>query len=115
MTTTAINNYEDIIDSRDIIARIDDLESYDASDLDDDEREELKALKELAEEASGYAADWLYGETLIRDSYFKEYAQQLAEDIGAINSDFVLLWVTNLIAGIHGQGLKGRTVEQVRS
>ena len=87
MTTTAINNYEDIIDSRNIIERIEDLEGYDCADLDDDERNELKALKELASEASGYASDWPYGETLIRDTYFKDYAMELADDIGAINSD----------------------------
>jgi len=28
--------------------------------------------------------DWKYGETLIRNSYFQEYAQELAEDIGAV-------------------------------
>jgi len=39
------------------------------------------------EEISGYSADWEYGTTLIRDSYFKEYAQDLAEEIGAIPSD----------------------------
>lgn len=49
--------------------------------------EELKALKSLAEEAEGYSEDWRYGATLIRDSYFKDYAQELADDIGAIKSD----------------------------
>ncbi len=87
MTTTAINNYEDIIDSRDIIARIEDLEGYDAADLEDDEQNELKILKELAAVASGYASGWPYGEVLIRDTYFKDYAMQLAEDIEAIRSD----------------------------
>jgi pyruvate/2-oxoglutarate dehydrogenase complex dihydrolipoamide acyltransferase (E2) component len=52
-----------------------------------EEQAEHRALKALADEASGYAADWEYGETLIRDSYFKEYAQELADDIGAINRD----------------------------
>jgi hypothetical protein len=47
----------------------------------------LKALQALADEASGYAPDWQYGEALIRDSYFTEYAQELAEDIGAVNCD----------------------------
>jgi len=83
--TKEITNSEDIIDSRDVIARIDDLEGQ--GELDEDETAELAALKALAEEASGYAADWQYGEALIRDSYFKEYAQQLADDIGAINAD----------------------------
>lgn len=63
--------------------------------LDRDESEELAALEKLTEEASDYAADWDYGETLIRDSYFKEYAQQLADDIGAINPD--ARWPNNCI------------------
>jgi len=121
-----ISNMEDVIDSRDVIARIEELQderddlqndldatvamrddldtdaSEDAieeaddrvsdarqslADWDEENGDELKALTTLAEEASGYAADWQYGETLIRYSYFKEYAQELAEDIGAINKD----------------------------
>jgi hypothetical protein len=92
-TATDISKYDDIIDSRDVIARIEELEvsiEYDreAGDpVDEEETAELKALLELQEEAEGYAADWKYGEALIRDSYFVDYAQQLAEDIGAINPD----------------------------
>lgn len=87
-----IDNSMDVIDSRDVIARIEELESEwcpsDESDgTDNQEREELAALVALADEASGCAADWQYGETLIRDSYFKDYAQELAEDIGAIDSN----------------------------
>lgn len=95
----APTKYDDVIDSRDVIARIEELESErdDTNEadpsIDDDglttwerdnteDAEELKALKALAEEAEGYAADWRYGETLIRASYFKEYCQQLVEDIG---------------------------------
>jgi len=59
------------------------------SDIEEAE-EELAPLKSLADEAEGYSADWRYGATLIRESYFEEYAQQLAEDIGAISSD--LAW-----------------------
>ncbi len=87
MTTTTIDNSQDIIDSRDIVARIDYLLTFDLDELDDDEREELGALQKLAEEGKGYAPDWQYGATLIRDTYFKEYAQDLAEDIGAINRE----------------------------
>jgi hypothetical protein len=83
--TRTIENSESVIDSRDVIARINYLES-DEDSLDEEEREELAALRALAEEASG-SPDWQYGETLIRDSYFTEYAQELAEDIGAINKD----------------------------
>ena len=56
------------------------------ADNDNDDAIELRALRALAEDASG-SPDWRYGETLIRDSYFKTYAQELAEDIGAINRD----------------------------
>jgi vacuolar-type H+-ATPase subunit I/STV1 len=128
--TIAIDNGQDIIDSRDVIARIEDLESeresleaavsnaketlVDAKDetsvlandteaiaelevaiveaTDDleawgtsEECEELTALKALADEGE-FSSDWTYGVSLIRDSYFEEYAQQLAADLGAITS-----------------------------
>ena len=78
------DNTQDIIDSRDVIARIEELEEDE--EKTDDEKEELKVLKELAKEGED-SADWPYGETLIRDTYFNEYAEQLAEDIGAIDSN----------------------------
>lgn len=102
-----ISNSDDIIDSRDVIARIEELEDERESMVEDlnaaegdaeagvhatalaawdaDNGAELAALKALAEEAEGYAADWHHGEALIRDSYFETYAQELAEDIGAID------------------------------
>jgi len=80
-----ISNSEDILDSRDIIKRIEELETEEET-LDDDDKAELKALKALAEEAEG-CSDWEHGETLIRDSYFEDYARELAEDIGAISGD----------------------------
>jgi len=85
-----ISNSDDIIDSRDVISRIDELEEQrdnEAQGLNEDEEAELAALQSLAEEAEGYCADWGYGETLIRDSYFAEYAEQLADDVGAIDRD----------------------------
>jgi hypothetical protein len=104
-----VHNGQDIIDSRDVIRRIRELQDYrdDAAenpddqdmltaadgrtfassvDFGEDEYNELKALEKLEEEASG-SPDWNHGETLIRDSYFEEYAQQLAEDIGAIDKN----------------------------
>lgn len=75
----------DVIDSRDIIERIDDLEARD--DLDEYETVELADLLAFAAEAEGYISDWKYGESLIRDSYFVEYAQELADDIGAVSKD----------------------------
>ena len=81
MKRVSISNSDDLIDSRDVIARIDELEGAE----DEDEQAELTALEALRDEAEGYAADWRYGETLIRDSYFEDYARQLAEDIGALD------------------------------
>ena len=75
-----VNSSEDLIDSRDIIARIDEL--ADDDDRDAADNDELEILKKLAGEGECCAADWVHGETLIRDSYFKEYAQELAEDCG---------------------------------
>ena len=98
--TRTISNFDDVIDSRDVIDRIAELEGerdswladHDADDSDwaavnVDDAEELATLKALASEGEDYAADWTHGETLIRDSYFVEYAQELAEDIGAINHE----------------------------
>jgi len=102
---TNISNSDDIIDSRDIIARIEELEAErdshvlgapDGSETPDPEgwagdnpedSDELDALYALAKEGADYAADWQHGETLIRDSYFRHYAQELAEDIGAIQAN----------------------------
>ena len=88
------NNGMDLIDSRDIIERIDSLEN-DLEIVSDDPnyltgedleevKEELKILKSVEEEAEGYASDWRYGETLIRCTHFKDYAQELAEDCGMV-------------------------------
>jgi hypothetical protein len=81
-----ISEYADVIDSRDIIARIDTLQA-DLEEIDDDEREELAVLLALSEECAGYASDWTYGEALIRESYWVKYAQELAEDCGFTASD----------------------------
>jgi len=84
MRTEPISQYDDIVDSRDVIARIAELESDEARDGEDER--ELNDLRELARAVADYASDWEYGTTLIRDSYFVEYAQELAEDLGVIDS-----------------------------
>lgn len=81
--TTAIDGTEDVIDSRDIIERIEYLEGLD--ERDEEEAEELTGLKSFAEDMEGYLPDWKHGEAVIRDTYFRDYAQELAEDIGAID------------------------------
>lgn len=82
---TEISNADELIDSREVIERIAELEGIVLRAPDDDD--ELDALRALTDEASDYADDWADGVTLVRDSYFKEYAQEYAEDIGAINAE----------------------------
>jgi hypothetical protein len=101
-----INNAADVIDSRDVIARIEELQDerqpladeVEETEAGDDEAatqaaqaalqewdgseegQELRALLALQAEAEGYS-DWTHGATLIRDSYFPDYARDLAEDL----------------------------------
>lgn len=49
-----------------------------------DDAEEYFKLKAFCEEAEDEVSDWIYGATFIADSYFKKYAMQFAEDIGAM-------------------------------
>lgn len=84
--TTDISNQDDTIDSRDVLARIEELEAVRADELAEAHIAELTALKKLADEASPYAPDWHHGCTLIRDSYFADYARDLAEDITQYDS-----------------------------
>ncbi len=84
-----INEYQDIMDSRDVMARIEELEELREGDLENfnetEEAEELKELLEFATYKGEYHPEWEHGVTLIRNSYFKDYAQELAEEIGAID------------------------------
>lgn len=91
-----VTKYDDVIDSREVIKRIEDLEDeLQAEIIGDDDKDELAALQELQKEAEGYSEDWLHGSTLVRDSYFQEYAQELAEDCGMIKSNAT--WPNNCI------------------
>jgi hypothetical protein len=90
--TTDITNSDDVIDSRDVIARIEELEAErdsfedgDWAEASPDEAAELATLQALAKDGENYADDWQYGATLVRDSYFEQYAEELAADIGAID------------------------------
>lgn len=140
-----VSNTDDLIDSRDVIARIEELEGERESlaeavteaeeavselaaegieesphgvppgspalvaacaDLvkaqealaewdSSEEAAELAALRALAEEGENYAEDWMHGATLIRESYFEDYARDFADDIGAIKRD--MAWPCNHI------------------
>ena len=75
-------NTDDLIDSRDVIAA---LAAGQPEEVTDDEWADLVAL---ADEAQSYSDDWLHGATLISDSYFVEYAQQVAEDAGYVQDAY---------------------------
>ena len=93
----------DIIDVRDIIARVEELETI-AQDPDvlmgEELGQELDALEATLADLAGnggdeqWRGDW-YPLTLIRESHFKDYAQELAEDIGAVNPN--ASWPNNCI------------------
>lgn len=108
-----VNNSEDILDSRDVIARRDELNEEreallsniadirqeednnqpedrpgrlrdaeeELQEWDEDYGDELRALEAFIDEGS---SSWEDGETLVRESYFEDYARELADDIGAI-------------------------------
>ncbi len=100
MPRTKIHNGSETHDSRDIIARIEELETerdtYDGERGEErdpwtavypEDAAELTALQKLAAEAEGYAADWHHGEILIRDDYFTDYACEMLKDCGVIPRD----------------------------
>jgi len=100
-TCTDLDLTADIIDVRDIIARYEDLDQMDDGLPDAEERYQLSVLLTEIKGAGGdeqWRGDW-YPVTLIRDSYFKTYAQDLAEDIGAIDRD--AKWPHNCIDWEH--------------
>lgn len=83
MSDWTVDDLDEIIYTRDIIDRIESLQDRD--DLDESETQELADLESFANEYASGISDWEYGESLIRDDHFVTYAQELADDIGAID------------------------------
>lgn len=90
------NNAHDIIDSRNVIARLEEMQQelldLDGENFDDaitawrvENGAELAALEALNDEGESYAEDWKHGATLIRHDYFVKYAEELAYDLGILN------------------------------
>lgn len=115
-----ISNTDDIIDSRDVIARIEELQDdkltlqnaiadaieKEDSDLaiecarqelanwlDNENGLELAALEKLASEAEGYAPDWTYGEQLIHDDYFEQAMDEMIAECYELPKDLPF-WMT---------------------
>lgn len=75
-----------VIDSRDIIERLQELED-DVENLDESDKEELELLRAVNEDGQNYSGDWENGELLINDSYWVDYVQEMLEDTGDIPKD----------------------------
>lgn len=95
---------DDVIDSRDIIERIAELENILRDEYEelpknefgltipfdewvdvilfehDTEGYEYKILVALAEECEQYTSDWEHGEALIHESYFEQYMDEMISD-----------------------------------
>lgn len=100
MSLYDVNSNENTLDSRDIILRHEELEErrefwalpeaereaeddtvvYSEGPLDETEAEELAELERVIHQGESFS-DWSYGVTLIRDSYFEDYAREVHEDI----------------------------------
>ena len=100
MSNTAFDGTDDFFDSREVIERIEELESYleNANDtelsdaereeaLDEFDREEYDALIELRDDAEGNIADWEYGETFNSENPFTYYMMGLLSDTGYLPAD----------------------------
>ena len=111
--TNAINNTDNVIDSRDVIARIEELEAKfneynedmiesahvegrkipdpltiaDWAELFSEEGEELTALKALAEQCEDEIENWEHGAQLIREDYFETAMDEMLEYCGYIPRD----------------------------
>lgn len=93
-----ISPYDDVIDSRDVIERLaelraeyEDLNEHNDEGTDkvrEETLDEIVALEIFLDEIRDNAGDSPEdGVTLINQHYFVTYAQELAEDIGAIPMD----------------------------
>lgn len=91
----------DVFDIRDVIARYEALDGIkDTEEFSEEEKAELAAISSFLDDVRGNGGDeqwngaW-YPVTFIRDSHFEDYAEELAQDIGAISKD--LQWPLNYI------------------
>jgi len=60
-----------------------------------EEAEDLRILEEFRDDVDGYSGDRFRDTDAINDTYFEDYARQLAEDIGAIDpkADWPLTYI----------------------
>lgn len=80
-----ITNDMDIINSRDIIDRVAEIDD-DICEGDMSNTDELESLSDIIDQAENYG-DFKYGEALIHKDYFTEYCKDLCEDTGDLPRD----------------------------
>ena len=112
--SNAISNLDDQIDSRDVIARIEELEAelneehkyvlenkqdaitnFDewlSTNTSDDTHEYIQ-LKKLAEQGEQYADDWEYGVQLINENYFETVMDEMIAECYPLPKDLPF-WMT---------------------
>lgn len=79
---------DDYIDSRDLVDEMASIMANGGDAEDEEQAERVAAIVALFDEITGYAGDSPEdGIFLIADEVFVDYAQQLADDIGAIDTD----------------------------
>ena len=101
----------ELFDSRDVIERIEELESVPTIDREPDDQEELDALYALLDDAEGIH-DWHHGATFIRDDYFSDYVEELLNIPGDLPSWVVIDWdetADNMQADYTDFGFMGTT------
>jgi hypothetical protein len=100
-----VNSSQDIVNVLDILGRIKELEHIDGIDNDitaeeaehdslEEERFELMVLRSVVDQVGYERCDG--GVSLIRESFFVEYAQEYARDTGLISGD-IFEWPLNYI------------------
>ncbi len=94
--SNTISNTDDVIDSRDVIERLEELQNKVDAEADElpefrkseaidlaltaEEKEEFNNLLYFTEQIKDYCPDWEYGATLIRDSFFEQAMDEMIED-----------------------------------
>ena len=82
-TLTQISSFDDVIAVDDLRNRLEQLDSVDEDAvLDDEDQAEFDSLTQLLAEVDNYDC-----ETLVRDSYFEQYVQELCEDCCDVPAD----------------------------
>jgi hypothetical protein len=79
-TLTRISSFDDVITVDDLSDRLEQLDSVgEDTVLDEEDQAEFNSLVKLLAEVDNYDC-----ETLVRDSYFAQYVQDLCEDCGDV-------------------------------